>query len=323
MIGLDAIGTSLVELGFATDAVPVFREALALSGGIDKVLLSLLMPNFTDSARTIGEHLNAAIDGLNTSSLARVAGRSIAEAASEPANATTGGAGQKPIHARGGPVLDLMTIVHPQNLDRATMRGLFADSIAQCDPGERAQLKKPLESLRDAHPDDLSVAIAIAFDALASSDSNRAEASLDQLAKLVAEDLARPAGRGRAAQRTRACPGGQPDTAVADRPRLPRPPEPGRSRPRRPLHRPRPRSRPPPRRSPLAARVDARARTDRIRPERSSFRFRRPGLTCSTFIVTPPQAKSRRPPPAAPGAGAPGRRPFSASASQRAPAPEE
>ena len=322
MIGLDAIGTSLVELGFATDAIPVFREALALSDGIDKVLVSLLMPNFTDSPRLIGEHLNAAIDGMNTSSLARVAGRSIAEAASEPSKATIGGPGQKPIHARGGPVLDLMTIVHPRNLERATVRSLFADSIAQCDPDERAQLEKPLESLRNAHPDDLSVAIAIAFEALASPDLKRTEVSLDQLAKLVEktplDPLAqgvRPNARERAQAASqiplwliaRACRGHQIPAVRARADRFA-----------------------------MRALEAARRQDDcqwllALMREQGQNAFDQSDRASATavwsrmldLIITPPQARSRRPPPAAPGAAAPGRRPFSGPASQRPPAPEE
>ena len=175
MVGLDAIGTSLVELGFPTDAVPLFREALGLSDGVDTILLSALLPSFTDSPRQVGEHLNAAIDGLKGSELAPVAGRSIALAAGRPAGGSAGGPGLKSIHDRGGQAVDLMTIVHPRNLDSAAVRSLFADSIVACDQLEHAQLEKPLESLRQAHPDDLSVAIASTIEAFMSPDAERAE----------------------------------------------------------------------------------------------------------------------------------------------------
>ena len=52
-------------------------------------------------------------------------------------------------------------------------------------PGSCAALDEPLETLRKAHPDDFSVAIAIALQALASGDSKRIEPALDGLNRLV------------------------------------------------------------------------------------------------------------------------------------------
>src|ERR1035438_2212187 len=95
--------------------------------------------------------------------------------------------------------------VDPRSLDTATVRSLVADSIAACDSGERAQLEKPLESLRKAHPDDLSVAIAMALEALTSAEPERTESSLDQLAKLVEKTPLDPLAQGvRANSRERA-----------------------------------------------------------------------------------------------------------------------
>ena len=63
MVGLDAIGTSLVELGFAADAVPLFREAQALSERVDPSVLPSALSTIARVPRQIEEHLNAAIDG--------------------------------------------------------------------------------------------------------------------------------------------------------------------------------------------------------------------------------------------------------------------
>ena len=63
-----------------------------------------------------------------------------------------------------------MTLVHPLSLDRAAVRSLVADSIEASDAAELAALAGPLESLRKAHPGELSVAICVALEALASKD---------------------------------------------------------------------------------------------------------------------------------------------------------
>ena len=89
--GLDMIGTSLVELGYPADAVPVFREAASLTDGIDTSIATILFPDATEPARLIGEHLNAAIDGLNDRELAPIARRSLAEATATGAKAAGAG----------------------------------------------------------------------------------------------------------------------------------------------------------------------------------------------------------------------------------------
>ena len=53
------------------------------------------------------------------------------------------------------------------------MRSLLAESLAACDGKQLAALDEPLEALRKAHPDDLSVAIATALRALAGDDAKR------------------------------------------------------------------------------------------------------------------------------------------------------
>ncbi len=185
MLGLDAIGTSLVELGFAADAVPLYCEAQALSARVDVSVSSSIFPRLPETPRLIAEHLNAAIESVRADELAAVAGRAIAEASHEatttqPAAASTGSTVD-----RGRQLIDLMTIVHPRNLDMASVRSLVADSFDAGNATEPAGLVPALESLRRAHPDDLSVATCAALEALASHDAGRIQATLEQLAQLV------------------------------------------------------------------------------------------------------------------------------------------
>ena len=87
------------------------------------------------------------------------------------------------------------------------MRSLLAESIAACDHEQLAALAGPLEALRQAHPDDLSVAIATALHALASADSSRALPALERLNALVEKSPLEPLPPGtrpNARQRTEA-----------------------------------------------------------------------------------------------------------------------
>ena len=104
-------------------------------------------------------------------------------------------------------MIDLAPLIHPRELDKATVRSLVAESLAACDADQLAALDEPLESLRKAHPDDLSVAITIALQALATGDSHRIEPALARLVELVEKSPleALPAGtRANSRQRTEA-----------------------------------------------------------------------------------------------------------------------
>ena len=103
-----------------------------------------------------------------------------------------------------------MTIVHPRNLDRASVRSLVADSLEASTTTGPSGLVQPIESLRRAHPDDLSVAICAALEALASNEVGRIETTLVQLAQLVERTPLDPLSAGaRANARERAQAAGQ------------------------------------------------------------------------------------------------------------------
>ena len=101
--------------------------------------------------------------------------------------------------------LDLVLMVHPRELDKATVRSLMAESLAACDGKELAALDEPLEALRKSHPDDLSIAIAIALRALAGDDAKRTESAFEGLIALVEKAPLEPLPSGtRANSRQRA-----------------------------------------------------------------------------------------------------------------------
>ena len=104
-------------------------------------------------------------------------------------------------------MLDLAVIVHPRDLKAATVRSLLAESLAACDAQQLAALDEPLEKLRRAHPDDLSVAIAATLKAMASGESSQAGPALERLDRLVERtplEPLPPGGRANARQRAEA-----------------------------------------------------------------------------------------------------------------------
>ncbi len=210
MVGLDVVGSSLVELGFAADAIPIYREAQGLVERLDPSFAPVIFPQLPDVPRQIAEHLSAAIDGMSGSELAELAGRSIAEAARGPEAEKREPASRASSNDRGEQAIDVMTIVHPRSLDQASIRSLVADSFDASNPTALAGLAGPLESLRQAHPDDLSVAICAALEALASNDAGRIETTLGRLAQVVEKTPLDPLPAGvRANSRQRAQAAGQ------------------------------------------------------------------------------------------------------------------
>ncbi len=205
MIGFDMIGASLLELGFAADALPLLRDAQNLAARTDLTLSPTSFPNLPELPRLIEEHLKSAAEQMSESELAAIAVRSIAEAAekglpSKPGIAPAGSTGD-----RGAQSIDLMTTVTPRSLETASVHSMVADSLGACSATELAGLVQPLESLRQAHPEDLSVAICLALRAQATHDAGRIHAALEQLDVLVEKTPLEPLAAGvRANARERA-----------------------------------------------------------------------------------------------------------------------
>ena len=206
--GLSGIARELVKLGFPGDAVPLFHEALALADDYDvRGVTPVALATADQSQRELRDGLNRAMNEITRNELAPFAARQIALAVD---SATKNGDKAAPRPETTKPrdqAIDLGIMVHPQELDKATVRSLLAESLAACDADQSAALEEPLEAVRKAHPDDLSVAIAIALHALSAGDSRRIEPSLERLNELLErsrlEPLA-PGSRANARQRTEA-----------------------------------------------------------------------------------------------------------------------
>ena len=163
MQALDCIARELMGLGFAADAVPLLIEGVNLAEAIDpnSVPPAVAALEVMQTPAQIRQHLNAAIQGLDTTLLAPLAGRLIAETI-EVINTNKDATPSQRSRLRDQ-ALDMVLMVYPRELESATLRSLLAESIAACDARQLAALDLPLESLRKAHPDDLSVAIARAL----------------------------------------------------------------------------------------------------------------------------------------------------------------
>ncbi len=202
--GLPKVADSLVELGFAADAVPLYSEALALDDEVGTDLPAFLQTTPPeDRPRRIRAGFRTAMERMTHQDLAPVAGRAIKGATGEE-KGTAPAAELKRVKP-SALAIDLEMIVYPRELENASVRSLVAESLSACTAGQLAVLDEPLEKLRKAHLADLSVAITMALRALASNDKKQIERAFDQLADLVEKTPLEPLAEGvRANSRQRA-----------------------------------------------------------------------------------------------------------------------
>jgi tetratricopeptide (TPR) repeat protein len=181
---LGVIARKLDELGHSADAVPLYSKALAQAAPLNPDSGVLLVDARTYPQQLRSE-LESALGHLDSEALAPIVGRIIADVTADPASPTAKDESRSKTGPSRDQALDLVVLVHPRALDRATVRSLLAESLAACDAQQLAALDEPLEKLRRAHPDDLSVAIASALRALASGESSRIVPALERLDRLV------------------------------------------------------------------------------------------------------------------------------------------
>ena len=303
---LREMARKLADLGYAADALTLYSEALPLAEQI-RPDSSNYYPDSRQFPKQIREGLESTLAGLISDELAPIAGRSIADAsAPRPAGPSAGDEPGSTKDKARDQALDLLTLVYPRALDGATVRSLLAESLAACDADQLAALDEPLEKLRRAHPDDLSVAIATALRALASNESSRVGP-----ARAAGQAGRADAPGAAAARRPGQCPpagrGGAAGPALAGRPRLREASRlGGLPRRRRTPFGPRPRGGPPPGRQPDDAGDGPRAGREgpgQRRPQGRRGRMgphARPGHACRSRPdpTTPPRSSPVRSRPA-------------------------
>ena len=191
MQSLGSAANELLKLGFAADAVTLYNESIALAKDIPAD-----SPNYIGNREALiqqqREGLTRALEGLQPEDLASSVTRMIASSENTGPNKTADTKGGFSETKKGDPLLNLVVLVHPRELDKATIRSLVADTIASSgrasSPDElkaRDQLAATFEASRKIHPSDLSLAIGEALLALGSGETKRIGPALSRLDQLV------------------------------------------------------------------------------------------------------------------------------------------
>ena len=182
--GLTAAADELIKLGFTADAIPMLGEAVVASESVD--------PNGPNYIGNLDALIKQARDGLSEA-LQGLEGEQLAgtvthlldpDGGDKPgADGDAGKGAATPKPARRDQAVDLAMLVHPRELDKTAVRSLLAESIAASakDPGSFVEVEATLRSLRDRHPDDLSVRIASTLAAVDKGDADGANAGLTAL----------------------------------------------------------------------------------------------------------------------------------------------
>jgi lipopolysaccharide biosynthesis regulator YciM len=196
MVALGTAASKLHEMGFAADAVSLYNQSLALSREIPPGS-AMYIGDTKGMVRRYRDGLTRALEDLKPEDLAVSLTRTLSGQAQAQASPNSGSGKSESTPAAstkdGGEVLDLMVMVHPRELDKATVRSLVADAIElpRATPSQAVgktsdrELAVAIEAARQKHPHDLSVAIADTLIALNSSDSKRIETTVDRLGQLV------------------------------------------------------------------------------------------------------------------------------------------
>ncbi len=185
------LAQTLNDLGFPADAVRLYTEVLGDNDSIQAA--SQWNGNMDQYLRQAQDGLANAIEGMNSEKTVASTLKTLRAPRANP----------KP----GTPVLDLVLLVNPRELDRAVVTSLFAESlkVAAGKSDLLAATSADLARLGEAHPKDLSVKIAMALTAMADGKPEAIDAAVGKLRRLVEEmpldDLstgARPNARQRA-----------------------------------------------------------------------------------------------------------------------------
>ena len=212
---LTAIGKELTDLGYPADAVRMFNDVL---GDTDRLQLARQMfGNRQDDpiSSQARQGLETAVASVTPETLTETV-RALLTPRAQPRTDL--------------PALDLMIVVQPSEIDRATLTSLFETVVTTAAARAEllAELRGLLSKLDKAHPDDLSVQVVAALVDLAEafpkgqrSDppdparQKKAEGSVNRLIERTRADAARRSSGGRSPQFQTAGRGRSPDPLVS------------------------------------------------------------------------------------------------------------
>ncbi len=211
MQGLSSAAGELLKLGFAADAATLFNESLTVAKQIPADA-SNYIGNLDGLVNQNREALTRAIEEIKPDDLATTLTRMVGSSESAD-NKKNPDPNKNPSTAKkADQLLDLVVLVHPRELDKATVRSLLADTLsaaANVSSADgalgREKLAASLEASRKKHPEDFSVAIAEALVALSAGEAKLMEPALARLNELVEKTPLEPLESGtRANARQRA-----------------------------------------------------------------------------------------------------------------------
>jgi hypothetical protein len=161
-----AFGQQMLELGYPADAVRFLEAILADDDAVEgtRQVYGGQEPNYMiQQAR---QHLDQAIKGVTSKNLSQT----LLALAPPPPNDPK--AKERP----ATPPVDLVLIVNPRELDKASVTSLFSEALVSAarskQPEVINQVKAALAKRSEADPNDLSTAIASALVAIAEGDSD-------------------------------------------------------------------------------------------------------------------------------------------------------
>ncbi len=146
---LGSAAGELLKLGFAADAAVLYNESIALAKDIPAD-----SPNYIGNRDgLVRQHRDGLTRGARGAQARRPGGeshpndrrlRSCDPKKNPDANQTFSA------DEEGDPLLDLAVLVHPRELDKATVRSLLADTVAAAATGRRPTRRKARDQLRHA-----------------------------------------------------------------------------------------------------------------------------------------------------------------------------
>ncbi|HQU42837.1 MAG TPA: hypothetical protein PK867_08490, partial [Pirellulales bacterium] len=167
-----ALGTQLIELGYAADAAKIYNDLLADGESFEQA--RIIYGNVEQFKQQVEQGLAKAMQGLKPDGLRRAV-----DALLKPAGKEAGDEA----------AVDLMLMVQPRDLARAELTSMLAGVLKSAGsvPDAQELANSRVKQLVSDHPRDFSVQIAAVLEALAGGKADPISAAVERLQKLVAE----------------------------------------------------------------------------------------------------------------------------------------
>lgn len=184
--------SQLRDLGYPADSAALYGKALEIVRGISPDT-PYWYGGDRESLKTQYEQgLDASIEELNPADLTDRLAQGLADQPKSQDKPKT-----KP--AKGDGLVDASMILNPRDIDRVAIKSLLEEGLAagaKGNPKEWAKLTDLLESAQAKHPEDLSVAVAMALSALDGQDAAKVAPALKRLLEVADKSGLEPLSEG-------------------------------------------------------------------------------------------------------------------------------